>query len=541
MNLLQLLSKRTHLFVLLLTIVGALLHFYNLNWGAPFYFHPDERNIASAVSRLEFPSEMNPQFFAYGSVPIYIIYFTGILLSKFQTTVVSFELAIQISRAYSALFATALIPILFLIGRKLKNETVGLVAAFLATTSVGFIQYAHFGTFEMWLTFFSVLLFWACLTIKHLTKQKTLTLGLLTGILVAIKISHLVILPIIFLVIVLKKWQEKKNKLLPFFLHTISIVLLFIISAFFVYYTSNPFVFIDTTSFKSTMDYESSLALGKFPVFYTGEFFNSIPIIFQFNKIYPFLLNPLITILFIPSFFYLLWKSIQTKNQSYKLLTTFFLILFLSQAFLFAKWTRYMIPTLPFVFLIIAIALSNFFNNKRQQFNNVTMITIVIINTIFAFSYFITAFVKPDTRVAAYQFAQKTVPFASPILSEVYDLGIVPFNDSYTNIILFNFYELDNNSPDVTTGGLQRELSQREYIVLPSQRIIKTRLMNNENFPQGNVFYKNLSNGSLGYKKIYETPCDLFCKITYLGNPSYRFEETANVFDRPTVMIFKKL
>src|SRR5437868_5021246 len=69
--------KKHVIIVLSLTLIGAFLHFYNLNWGAPFYFHPDERNIASAVAQLKFPHHMNPQFFAYGSLPIYLIYFTG--------------------------------------------------------------------------------------------------------------------------------------------------------------------------------------------------------------------------------------------------------------------------------------------------------------------------------------------------------------------------------------------------------------------------------------------------------------------------------
>jgi hypothetical protein len=49
-----------------------------------------------------------------------------------------------------------------------------------------------------------------------------------------------------------------------------------------------------------------------------------------------------------------------------------------------------------------------------------------------------------------------------------------------------------------------------------------------------------LFTGNLGFHKIYETPCDIFCRITYLNDPIYSFEETANVFDRPTVFIFKK-
>src|SRR5687768_3397570 len=110
------------IFLSLLTLIGFFLHFYNLNWGAPFYFHPDERNIASAVSRLQIPENLNPEFFAYGSLPIYTIYFTALLKNyffNFQSTMVLFEDAIIVSRIYSIAFATLLIPILFFIGKKI--------------------------------------------------------------------------------------------------------------------------------------------------------------------------------------------------------------------------------------------------------------------------------------------------------------------------------------------------------------------------------------------------------------------------------------
>ena len=113
-------QDRTNQLLILLILIGSLFHFYNLNWGAPFYFHPDERNIASSVSQLTFPTQMNPHFFAYGSLPIYLIYFFGVIKNLVtQTspiTTVSFENAIIISRIFSALFATILIPLLFILG-----------------------------------------------------------------------------------------------------------------------------------------------------------------------------------------------------------------------------------------------------------------------------------------------------------------------------------------------------------------------------------------------------------------------------------------
>jgi len=541
MNLFHLQSKRTLIFVFLLTIVGAVLHFHNLNWGSPFYFHPDERNIAASVSQLQFPSQMNPNFFAYGSLPIYIIFFTGLLLNygmHFLNQSPHFEQAILISRFYSALFTTLLIPILFLIGKQLKNEKVGLIGAFLGTASIGLVQFAHFGTFEIWLTFFSTLLLWLCL--KKLTKKITVLIGIVFGILVATKISSLALLPIPLLIFILKTFHRKHKIYRNLFTILIHLFLFFIVAGI-VYIVTNPFVFLNFAAFRATMDYETSLALGTLPVFYTGEFYNTIPIIFQFLHVYPFLLNPLLTIIFVPSFCYLIVQIIKHKNPSLFILASFFIILFLSQAVLFVKWTRYIVPTLPFVYLIIAFACEEFSNKKREQFSKETLALIFVTCCLFVFSYFVTAFVRPDTRVEAFLFSQKSIPVNAPILSEVYDMGIVPFNQSFDNIVLFHFYDLDNKSPDVTVNTLQKSLAETDYIILPSQRLLKTRLLQKEKYPEANIFYTKLLNGDLGFTKIYETPCDVFCKITYLGDPVFSFEQTANVFDRPTVMIFKKM
>jgi hypothetical protein len=126
-----------------------------------------------------------------------------------------------------------------------------------------------------------------------------------------------------------------------------------------------------------------------------------------------------------------------------------------------------------------------------------------------------------------------------PILSEVYDLGITAFNPYFQDIKLFNFYDLDNNSPEANPTTLQQSLRASNYIILPSQRILKIRLQNAKQFPLGNIFYKQILSNKNGFHKIYETPCDIWCLITYSGNPVYSYEETANVFDRPTLYIFK--
>src|SRR3990167_9786632 len=97
------------LFIIFILFVGSFLRFYKLDWGGGIYSHPDEYHIAASVSQLSFPSQMHPHFFSYGTVTIYLIYFTQELI-KYLSSTFNFELltlnSFLIGRFYSALFST---------------------------------------------------------------------------------------------------------------------------------------------------------------------------------------------------------------------------------------------------------------------------------------------------------------------------------------------------------------------------------------------------------------------------------------------------
>src|SRR3989344_5597684 len=377
--------------------ISIILRIYNLNWGAPYYFNPDERNIASAIAQLHFPDRLNPEFFAYGSLPIYIIYFTGFIFSK--DGYITFEQSIIISRIYSAIFSLALLPLIYLLGKKIRDETTGFIAVLLCAVSVGFIQFAHFGTFEMWLTFFSTLLLY--LLLKFLDQGKIryfLLASFVVGILTAVKVPSIVLLPLPFIVYLFKNKKKVEIK------RTVPILLIGVLILYITYILTNPFFLITPDAFKNSINYESSVALGTLPVFYTGEFYNTTPVFYQFLHIYPFLLNPSLTIFFIPAFIYVLFLAYKTKRPSYLLLVTCYVLLFLSSAFFFVKWIRYMVPTLPFIYLFLAIMMSDVLDKTKNTTRHIiraALIFIVLISSIFGISYFITAFGSSDTRIRA--------------------------------------------------------------------------------------------------------------------------------------------
>lgn len=526
-------GKKDFFLLTIFTLMGTFLRFYNLSWGEPYFFHPDERNIASAITQLSFPSQMNPHFFAYGSIPIYVV-------SLFTH---SFKQAIILGRFLSACCSLALIPLLYLIGKKIHNTTTGLLTAFFATTSVGFIQYAHFSTFEMWLTFFGTVLFYFCLCFFQKPTMQTLVfIGCTIGILCGIKVSSIVLLVPVMILLFFTSWYKNVSIFVKIknFAFSNSIMLFF---GLFIFLVTNPFVLLSENEFITSMYYESSVVLHTLPVFYTQGFNDTTPILYQFLHIFPFLLNPLLLIIFIPSFVYVLYKSITKRWFSFFLLILFFITLLCSQEFFYAKWTRYMIPTLPFIYIVCAIMLtdiSTYFYTKNKIgkiFINILLSTLILTCSFYAICFVSTVYQK-DSRIEAMEWAKSNIPSDTPILSEVYDLGIVPFNATHPNITLFNFYDLD--SDNIVRENFQKEITHTSFVILPSQRIIKTRLQNPKQFPNGYSFYTSLLSEK-NYQKIYETPCDIFCKIVYMGDPIFALEETTTVFDRPVIFIFKKI
>lgn len=549
MKFLKNLSKNKFFLLIVLLTIGSTLRFYNLNWGAPFYFHPDERNIASSVSQVHIPDQLNPKFFAYGSLPIYTTYFFGVLsntVPTFSNTgeiwTVSFEQAIITGRVLSSILSAGIILLVFFTARQYVSQRLSLLTAALVTSSVGMIQYAHFGTFETYLTFFSLLLLFLLLRYietKHIRYFLYACISL--GILIAIKISSLALapLPIFAVLLVIKKkriFSSKKN----FLSVAISVGIkgaLLIATCAGIFLITNPFALLDWTAFRGSMQYESGVALGTIPVFYTGSFTNTISGLYQALYVFPFLLNPVIAVLFIPACIVVFWYGFKKKDPKISLLLFFSFFLLIPQLMFFVKWTRYFVPLLPSMYLIITIALSLLPNTPAsKRAYRLTVLAALISSTIWATALVKTVYIDQDTRIAAAEFAQQALSPDTSVLSEVYDLGILPFNNIFSHITLFNFYDLEHD-PSLESS-LKKELSDHDILVLPSQRIIKSRIEHSEQFPIGNNFYTSVLSSSR-FTKLYQTPCDILCTILYLGDPLYGVEDTANVFDRPTLFIYR--
>jgi len=513
----------------LFLLIGAILRFYNIGWGAPYFFHPDERNIASSIARMHMSGSFNPQFFAYGCLSIYLVFFAGKVLAGITTSShwLGFEEAIYLLRLTSSVFGLATGILIYKIADLLfKRKMLSYLGLALFIFSPGFIQAAHFGTFESILGFLYTLLFLICLLILKRKHVRYLFLaGAVLGLACSVKVSSLVFLPFPPLCYLA---TLKKRAIKYFIIHGLLYMLVLVGFCL----ATSPYYIFDLQEFLHSMNYEIGVGIGAPKVFYTGQFENTLPVVFQFAKILPFIINPFGALLLVLGTIILSWEIVTKKKGTEILLLTYFWLYFLQNSFLFVKWTRYILPILPLGFLIVVYFIHKLQTGKGRFLG----ISVLLISVFFGLSFF-TIYQKPDARVEAAEWLAGRASPDSKIVSEVYDLGIVPFNKYFNNIILFNYYELDNRKDSSEGVGLVCDLiSKAEYIVVPSRRIWKNRLDKDEFFPVGNMYYENLFSGNFGFNKLKE-----FENSAFFWPEEDGAEETFAVFDHPRVMIFKKI
>lgn len=523
-------KSKVFIILLLLGIIflGGFLRFYHLNWDEGHFFHPDERNIANAVAKIDFFKQLNPQFFAYGSLPIYLYRFTGDLLVKITHNsdwTREWPLINLISRWFSAFFSTLTIGLIFLLSKKIWNKKIGLLAAFFTAFSPSLIQSAHFGVTESMLVFWLIVITLLSLNlIKNPTLKNYLTIGIILGLAVATKISA-----ISFLIIPTASHSLYQFKHLKRHLYFIISLLIF----FLTFGLFSPFVFLDKQKFLESMNYETGVALGKLKVVYVLQFEKTLPYLFQIKNFF-WQIGP-ITIVGLLGFFLLLYLALKKREKKLFVFLSFPLLYFAYVGNWYTKFIRYMLPFLPFL-LISGSWLLIQVKNKFKILGKFLIVFFLISSLLWGLSFF-TIYLRPQTRISASQWIYQNIPAQSKILTEHWDDGLPislpPYSPSDYEIEQLTVYEADNQEK---LNYYAEKLSQADYLVINSRRLYGTLILLTEKYPLTSRYYQLLFSGQLGYtQRAQFTAYPSLLGIEINDDQS---EETFQVYDHPKVLIF---
>jgi len=469
-------------FFIVLFVLTVFTRFFGIDWGNGSFYNPDENNMARSLSELSI-SNLDPHFYAYGQLPVYL----GLFILKVINIENSFPNSIYVLRFISAVSSCFAVLVFYKIIKKIDKRAASL-ATLLFIFIPGNIQLAHFGTTESILIFFYLVIF-------LISNKKPLIASIFLGLAIGIKISSAIfIIPILVSIITSKKYINIIKSLL--------IVTIFI-------FISSPYYFINYQEFISSIRYETSVATGNLHVFYTTQFQNTTPYIFQLQKIFPYAWGIPILVLFPIA----LVKYVKNKKLYILLCTSIIYFLYFGQVY--TKWFRFSSPIFFIAPLFVGLLLSD---TKNKYFSYLLTISCVIPGLIFMSRYFFL-----DQRSLANNYINEI--YSKNIMSE--GGNVVNLDNTYN----FDFYNIENN-PQAKIE-LQDYVNNSEYIIVPSRRVFSNQ--KGDKYPDSSQYYDSLFSGKNGFSLVK--------KYSYF--PSWLSfegaEETFTVFDNPTIRIFKRI
>ena len=273
---------------------------YGVNWdnGIAFTPHPDERAILFKVAEIspvkanEFSSlfnadesSWNPRWFAYGSLPIYLI--KGIELISETISSPGIEDLRITGRLVSTIADIVTILAIYILGSRLYSRKVALIACGFIALAVLHIQLSHFFAVDTLQAMFAVItIFFLYRVAKFGGLSNSILAGLFMGLGLATKASQLPIL-LAFAVahlVWLFNLSGKNENTTQFFQDRIKEVfintsagLLAAVGAFFL---AQPYAFLDWKQFYSDFTEQSEMVrrIRDYP--YTRQYINTQPYLY---------------------------------------------------------------------------------------------------------------------------------------------------------------------------------------------------------------------------------------------------------------------
>jgi len=237
-----------------IVLIGFMLRIWGIEWGLPEVYE-EATPFYKAWNFWNWDAEgfdFNPHFFNYPSLYFYIqfmvqvlYYFFGLGTGLFAN-LSEFEKAfnnnpttlILLSRLTTVLFGTTSIALVYLIGKKVFNETVGFVGGFFLAVSPLHIVNSQLISVDVPMTFFILLAFIFILSVYHSNKLKDYILaGVLIGLATGTKYPALLLVVSLFLAHTFKAREKKQNWKQILFDKRIITTGLIVILAFFCFFT----------------------------------------------------------------------------------------------------------------------------------------------------------------------------------------------------------------------------------------------------------------------------------------------------------------
>lgn len=558
------------LFIVLL--FGFFLRSYNSNWDQGFHMHPDERAITITTTQLQLPTSLdqffspesswNPQFFAYGNFPFYLLKgVSDIVVLLLQDPLYgTYEKMNLVGRAISAFADTLTIFLVFLLGTRIKGRIVGLLAAFFYSISVLPIQTSHFYAVDILLTFFITLTLYFLLRFyESPATWKALCVGIAFGFALATKISAIVLIPAVAAAITLDfflifiKTPHKFSLWLPhlppflkkLFLDSFLIMIATIITTLFL----QPYMIIDLQEFINQNILQSEMTHNAFIFPYTLQYVGKIPYLYELQNIFFWGLGPLLaTLAFIGAIFFTLTLFSKTNKQlrsKEAILALFFWIYFVIVGNFAVGWIRYMLPVYPLLALFAATCLFTTLHRIKPPVVRYAALFIINISLLVWPASFMHIYTQTPTRVQATAWIHTNIPAGKTLAIEHWDDALPLYGQERYVMQTLPLYDPDTPEKWEMIDGI---LAPTDYIILASNRLSVPlqKLTDCQTLPPGKCYlqtasyYRSLFDETRGFTKVAEFSVLPKIPFTEISIDDQSADEAFTVYDHPKVIIFQR-
>ena len=515
----------------IIVLLGLILRIYGVNWDQGFHLHPDERMLIMVADRIHFFKNLNPDFFNYGSLPIYLLKGMSQLIDFiFKTNLSNYQGMLITGRALSIIFDLVTICLIYKIGQLLfKKDKISLLSSLLYAVAFFPIQNSHFFVVDVFLTTFTTLLIYLLL-LPHQSRYQSTNYPLLIGItfaaMMATKFTAIIFIPIIWLTIIIKS----KQKLLSFLTFHLSLLIF--------YFLFMPYSFLNFQKFVSDIKQQLAMSSNPYIFPYTLQYVGTIPYLYFLKNIFLWGLGPIISTLTVTGLIYLSLSSSDLIGRSRNkakiiLFFIFYLFYFLIIGRSAVKFMRYMLPLYPLFALLAGYGLYQLY--KRNKLLAYTIITGLLMWTFM----FLNIYSVPHTRIAASDWIIKNIPEGSTLAVEHWDDRIPLYGGENYNFEELTLYDQPDNENKWRI--INEKLKKTDYIIIASNRLYVPlqKLTDCKKYKvcyqKTAEYYKKLFNNQLPFKKVAEF--SVYPKLKIRDDVA---DESFTVYDHPKILIFKK-
>jgi len=510
----------------IILFIALALRLYGINWDQGYHLHPDERMLIMVTEKIDLFKNLNPNFFNYGSLPMYIL--------RLISPNGGYDSLLISGRILSVVFDLVSVILVYFIAEQLfKNKKISLFSSFLYSVAFFSIQNAHFFVVDVFLTAFTSILIYLLLLYNDSPRKKILFfIGITFAAMLATKFTAIIFYPIVVGIIFWKTFKKIKNLFLNLFYFHITFAI--------IHFLFMPYAYIEYLKFISDIKLQLQMNSNPYIFPYTLQYVGTLPYFYYLKNIFLWGLGPLISILSLIGL-----KSLRgiKRGSNMFVFFIFYLFYFLIVGRSAVKFMRYMLPIYPFFSILAGYGLvslqeiaKRFLHKKRA--NLVVAIVMIALSVLWTF-LFMNIYLQPNSRITATDWILKNIPKGSTIAIEHWDDRLPIYNGGnfkYEELTLY-----DQPDSEYKWKLLNEKLNNSDYLIIASNRLYVPlqKLVDCSKYlkcyPKTPQYYKRLFNGELGFKKIAE----------FKNQPLFINDQTADesftVYDHPKIMIFKKL